>query len=177
MKRKSIKKRICFLTGALLFSFLWMNPISLGMRTVQIGKCEPSVVTYCDLVRNPEKYDSKEVTVRATYRYGFEWQEMFCLECREIGKTWIEFKDIAPDVKAQLRKLPKHQGTINAVFTGTFQSSNGPFGDGGYSFRFIVKAVSRIEVISKDGWTPNKLPLDAQKKICGAPTSNQQLRN
>jgi hypothetical protein len=47
-------------------------------------------VTFCDLVRNPDKYDGHEVSVRATYRYGFEWQELYCLDCKDKGKAWLE---------------------------------------------------------------------------------------
>lgn len=38
-------------------------------------------VTFCDLLRNAEKYNGKEVTVRATWRYGFEWSQFYCLDC------------------------------------------------------------------------------------------------
>jgi hypothetical protein len=47
-------------------------------------------VTFCDLVRNPDKYDGQEVSVRTTYRYGFEWQELYCLDCKDTGKAWLE---------------------------------------------------------------------------------------
>ena len=134
-----------------------------------MSKVGPGVVEYCDLVMNPEKYDGKEVTVRATYRYGFEWQEMFCMECRKVGKTWLEFDDeIAGETKAMLKKFPKDQGTVNAVFTGTFESSKGPYGDGGYRFKFVVRAISDAEVVSKSGWDPEHLPSNSRKKVCGA---------
>ncbi len=32
----------------------------------------------------------QEVNVRATYRYGFEWQELYCLDCKDKGKAWLE---------------------------------------------------------------------------------------
>ena len=40
----------------------------VGLRVVK----PQSPVTFCDLVRNPEKYNGDEITVRTTYRYGFE---------------------------------------------------------------------------------------------------------
>ena len=53
------------------------------------------------------------------------------------------------------------------IFTGTFHSSKGPYGDGGYRFRFDVKAISSIEVVSKEGWDPEHLPAESRKKVCG----------
>jgi hypothetical protein len=41
------------------------------LMLIPFGFSEPST-TFCDLLRNPEKYNGKEVTVRATWRYGFE---------------------------------------------------------------------------------------------------------
>jgi hypothetical protein len=136
-----------------------------------VGRAQQSVpptVSYCDLVRSPEQYDGKEVNIFATYRYGFEWQEVFCLDCRNVAKTWLEIDDDMPSdsIKA-LRKAPKDAGIINAVFTGVFRSSGGPFGDGGYRFQFTAKRISKIEVVYKDGRVPEMLPPDARKKVCG----------
>ena len=144
MRRTHIKQRICLLFGCLLF-LSWQGALG-HERDRPRSKPGAVLVAYCDLVNNPEKYDGKEVTVRATYRYGFEWQEIFCLECRKVGKTWLEFDDdAAAQYKAALKKFPKHQGTVNAVFAGIFQSSKGPFGDGGYRFRFVVKGINSEE--------------------------------
>lgn len=168
MRRSHIKQRICFLFGCLLFLFLWQGDPG-HERDRRWSKPGTALVAYCDLVNNPEKYDGKEVTVRAIYRYGFEWQEIFCLECRKVGKTWLEFDDdAAAQYKAALKKFPKHQGTVNAVITGIFQSSKGPFGDGGYRFRFVVKGINSVEVITKSGWDPEHLPSTSRKKVCGA---------
>ena len=128
---------------------------------------EGDLISYCHLIKNPEMYDGKEVTVRATYRYGFEWQELFCLDCRNLGKTWLEIGDITEKSKNILKKLPRDDGTVNAVFTGTFESSKGPFGDGGYRFRFVLKEISQTEFVTKSGADPNQLPNNLRKKVCG----------
>jgi hypothetical protein len=175
MERKSIKHLLCSSIGWILLLSVLQSVLGSGTNTRQGSSCSPPTVTYCDLVKNPERYDGKEVIVRAAYRYGFEWQEMFCLECREIGKTWLELDDdITPTSKAALRKAPKNEGTINAVFSGTFHSSKGPYGDGGYRFKFVVKTISQVEVVYKDGRVPDELPLDAQKKLCATATSREQ---
>ena len=41
----------------------------------------------CEILRNPQQFAGKEVTVRAIYEYGFEWSHLFCLGC----KTWARF--------------------------------------------------------------------------------------
>ena len=49
-------------------------------------------IAFCELVRNPELYNGKVVTVRATYKYGFEWSMLYCLDCLDKGKAWLEIR-------------------------------------------------------------------------------------
>lgn len=163
MKRKHYKHRVFSVFGLALLPFLWQ--VAVGQK----NNNNPMTVEYCALIKNPEKYDGKEVTIRATYRYGFEWQEMFCLDCRDTGKTWLEIDDdnITKKSKKMLRKFPKDDGTINALFTGTFESSKGSFGDGSYRFRFVLKEISQAELVTKSGADPQQLPDDIRKKVCG----------
>jgi len=59
-------------------------------------------VTFCDLARQPATYANKRVRVRAIYRVGFEWQEIYSVRCIEAPSTWLEFSD---DIeKAQVEK-------------------------------------------------------------------------
>src|SRR4051812_43393690 len=67
-------------------------------------------VSYCDLIKNPELYDGKEVTFRGTYRYGFEWSELYCLQCRGIGKTWLEIGNTTKKTQKILKRLPRNDG-------------------------------------------------------------------
>ncbi|MDQ3635733.1 MAG: hypothetical protein M3405_14670 [Acidobacteriota bacterium] len=134
----------------------------------QQNEPESNSISYCDLVRNPEKYDGKEVTVFASYRYGFEWQELYCLECQGLGKTWLEIDDnITSKTEKIFKKFPKDDGTINAIFTGTFESSKGPFGDGSYSFRFLLKEASQARLVSKSSAFPTRLSDKVKRKVCG----------
>jgi hypothetical protein len=135
--------------------------------TSQANTAGYSPVSYCELIRHPKDYDGKKVAVRATYRYGFEWQELFGVKCRDQGRTWLEFgADSASATRRALAKAPNHQGTLNATFYGTFQASKGPFGDGGYAFKFDVQSVKAVEVISKDGWAPERLSTSEQQRLC-----------
>ena len=124
-------------------------------------------VSYCDLIRNLKEYEHKRVAVSASYRYGFEWQELFCLGCRERGKTWLEVTEKnANAFRRALRKAPRDHGIINATFYGILDGSNGPYGDGGYSYRFDVELVKDVEVVYRDGRAPELLPADVQKRLC-----------
>lgn len=161
MKRKHYKYRVFSILWLILLPFLWQA--ALGQENNNL-----MTVKYCELVKSPEKYDGKEIIVHATYRYGFEWQEMFCLGCRDKGKTWLEIDEdnITKKSKKVLKKFPKDIGTINALFTGIFESSKGHFGDGGYRFRFVVKEISRAELVTKSGADPGSLPDAIRKKVC-----------
>ncbi len=159
MKRKHNQYRTLSLSVLILLPFLWQ--VTLG----QENSYNKTTVEYCDLIKNPEIFDGKEVTVRATYRYGFEWSEIFCIECRDFGKTWLEIGYITKKSERVLKKLPKDDGTVNAVFTGTFESSKGPFGDGGYRFRFLLKSISDVDLVTKSGADPEQLPDKERKKV------------
>jgi hypothetical protein len=137
----------------------------LNHQQKQSSKSAPLKTTYCELVRNPDKYNGREVTIHATYRYGLEMQDLFCLECRDAGKTWLELnEDMFPKAKSVLKKMPKYAGTVNANFTGVFVSTMGPYGDGGYRFQFVVTAINNIEVVYKGLPPPG---LDLRGKMCG----------
>src|SRR6266705_1777133 len=80
-------------------------------------------VTFCELVRNPELYDGKEATVRVTYKYGFEWQMLYCLDCLDKGKAWLEFPIDLDDASVNaLKRAPKGAGTVNLTVHGVFMS-------------------------------------------------------
>ena len=124
-------------------------------------------VSYCDLIRNLKEYENKPIAVSASYRYGFEWQELFCMGCRGQGKTWLEFTEKNDKaVRRALRKAPRDHGIINATFYGILDGSKGPYGDGGYSYQFDVELVKDVEVVYRDGRAPELLPADVQKRLC-----------
>ncbi|QYO65811.1 hypothetical protein [Leptolyngbya sp. 7M] len=159
MMRIHNQYRVLSLSVLILLPFLWQ--VTPGQKK----NYNKTIVEYCDLVKNPEIFDGKEVTVRATYRYGFEWSEMYCIECRKLGKTWLEKGYLTKNAERVFKKLPKDDGTVNAVFTGTFESSKGPFGDGGYRFRFLLKSLDNVDLVSKSGADPEQLSDKERSKV------------
>lgn len=123
-----------------------------------------AAVSYCELVRNPDNYDGKRIVVRATYRYGFEWQELFCSSCRS-ERTWLEIPGDA-DHPIKFRNAPRHQGTINGTFYGRFNGRKGVHGDGGYRYQFELEIVKDDELVSRSGGDPSTLPAAEQNRIC-----------
>src|SRR5690606_7007917 len=92
---------------------------------------EDSRSELCDMIDRPQAFDGKRVTLRASYRYGYEWQEIYCLQCRPLAKVWLAIPPELPkNVQRHLNRLPKNQGTVNATFTGMFRGSPSAFGDG-----------------------------------------------
>jgi hypothetical protein len=107
-------------------------------------------VSFCDLVQYPDKYNGKEVTVRATWRYGYEWSELYCVDCLDKGKAWLEipFNSDGPVAK-QLKRAPQGAGVVNLTVQGTFRSG-GSFGHmGGYRHEFTVRKISNLVVVLK----------------------------
>jgi hypothetical protein len=131
----------------------------------QSGKNAPLKTTYCELVRNPGKYNGQEVTFYATFWYGLHFQDLICLECRDAGSTWLDLNDDTPPkaLKA-IKKMPKDAGTVNAEFTGVFVSSGMPYGDGHTRLKLIVSDIKNVKVIYKGLPPPGT---DLSEKMCG----------
>lgn len=124
-------------------------------------------LSYCDLVQNPDRYSGQRVSFTATYRYGYEWQELYCLTCRDAGKTWLEFPQDPPkEMKKAFKGTPKGQGTLNANFKGVFQT-NGSYGDGSYKYQLALEHIADVQVISRSGGVPGVLPEPARRRVCG----------
>src|SRR5438045_3177385 len=78
-------------------------------------------VSFCDLLRNPQKYKGEQVRVRATYRYGFEWSQLYCLDCTDQGKAWLQIPSALDEASQRsFRKLPKGAGIVNLTVQGVF---------------------------------------------------------
>ena len=135
--------------------------LSLIICTVAavVGHSETQV-GFCDLVKNPGLYKGKEVTVRATYRVGFEWSELYCLDCLDRGKAWLDFGDDLDRASEKALKHTKRGGVFNLTVQGTFlgEGRYGHLGD--YQYRFIAYKVSNVAVISK-----GMKPVEEERKL------------
>src|SRR5215467_6711320 len=104
-----------------------------------------ATVSFCELVSNPERYKGKEVTVRATYKYGFEWQVLYCLSCLDRGRVWLEIADDLDDASEKtLKRAPEGAGTVNLTVQGVLLSG-GRYGHlNGYQYQFVAHRVRNV---------------------------------
>jgi hypothetical protein len=125
-------------------------------------------VSFCDLVRNPEKFNGKEVTIRATHRYGFEWEELYCLECLDKGKAWLEVSDDIDDASQKaLRRAPKGADIVNLTVSGTFVSGSTYGHSNGYRYKFVARKISDVSVILKGMKSPAEEKEAEKHWACG----------
>jgi hypothetical protein len=157
---------------------LLMGLILLASGRFAVG--QDSVLDLCELLNRPQAFDGKQVSVRASYRYGFEWEEVYCLQCRHLAKVWLAIPPELPKaVQRSLNRLPKNQGTINATLTGVFHGSRSAFGDGGYQYQLDLERLEQVEVVSKSGAVPEALRASERTKVCHgrlqAPTQDGKI--
>src|SRR6266403_1172509 len=105
------------------------------------------IVEYCHLVRTPSSFVGKRIRVRAVYSYMFEVSRLkspACCPDRDVP-IWVDFnEELEGSSRKMLRKFPKGMGFVLATFEGTLQGG-GPYGDGGYRFKFAVDKIENLE--------------------------------
>jgi hypothetical protein len=128
----------------------------------------PPKVSFCELVSNPDRYNLKVVTVRATYKYGYEWSELYCLACLEKGLAWLEIPITAndSDVKA-LKHMPKGAGTVNITVQGTFFKCGHCGHENGYRFKFVATKATDVAVIINGMKSPEVEQKAEKQWACG----------
>ena len=144
----------CRAASPLLLLLLAVCNCSGGHRTRLAFSSEPqeatvpAKVTVCELVRNPELYSGKEVTVEATYARGFEWSDLFSDECPN-HRIWLEGRGL-DDVSEQELKRAYNQDPL-AVYIklqGAFVTGGPYVHRGGFPYEIVahkVFAVLRID--------------------------------
>jgi hypothetical protein len=66
---------------------------------------EIPTVSYCDLLRDPDKYDKKTVRLKVLYTRGFEISALEDPECNSQKSTWVEFDPASRQcTKASIQK-------------------------------------------------------------------------
>ena len=127
-----------------------------------------STVSFCDLASDPERYNGKEVTVRATYKYGFEWSYLYCLTCLDKGKAWLEIPhDIDESSTKVLKRKPKGAGIVNVTVRGIFIKCGHCGHQNGYPFNFVAHQVSDLVVLVKGMKSLNEEQKAESQWACG----------
>ena len=119
-------------------------------------------------MRNPEEYNGKEVKVRATWVYGFEWSYLHCLGCE--GRVWLETSELDEKSEKTIRHIPKGDAIVNVDVEGVFEAGGGFGHMNGYKYQFKVRSIANPVVISK-GMKPREKELEIERKFaCGGAT-------
>ena len=129
---------------------------------------EYPTVSYCELMRSPEQYRGKVIRVSAIYQYGFEWSTLFCHECPNEAKTWVDLDESF--VSSRKRNLRKKIGPHGVKGRTVWVTMVGRFDEGGYGhmgayrFRLMVDRLEAAKVIVDDS-SPSALPKEVLSRI------------
>jgi hypothetical protein len=128
-----------------------------------------TLLRFCDLLENPEKYNGREVTVRATYQYGYEWNYLYCLGCEKRGRVWLEMPAYFEDrrTEVELSKAPDGAGIVNVTVTGTFAYGSTYGHLNGYRYQLSVTKLRNLVVLQKGMQSAEKERKTEEKWACG----------
>ena len=154
--------------GMILILFISIAGRAQHSEVARKGK--PEVVSFCVLMSDSEKYRDKEVRIKATYRYGFEIAELYCLGCDKTH-AWVELdEDYKEHSKSRYVRMIKSNGfqgrTVNVEVIGTLVSGSGFGHFGRLPFKFVVKSLVKAEIIADTGPEPHALSQKERKKLC-----------
>jgi len=119
---------------SLIFAILYL---SLSACSSSQSDQKIPLVAYCDLVRNPSKYDGQEVRVKAIYTTGFEWAFLSDEKCPSkkdnATRTWVVIPGdakLCEDVGQVNTSSPPQSNRSESLerkvtITGIFHNSNG----------------------------------------------------
>ena len=124
--------------------------------------------SFCDLLRNPDQFNGKEVTVRVTWHYGLEWSQLYCLDCMDNGRAWLEIPNQIDNASRNaFRRAPKNAGIVNLTLQGTFMSGAAYGHLGGYRYQIVAHKVSDVVVLLK-GMQSSEREREVEKRwACG----------
>jgi hypothetical protein len=122
-------------------------------------------VNFCDLARQPETYRGRTIKVTAVYRYGFEWSELYCLECLNSDRIWVDFDDSSSTSQKRISPHGSIGRTVQVVLIGRIDDGGGYGHMGAYRFRLLVNQVVKSKVLLNDSPSPNSLPIKVVKKM------------
>lgn len=101
--------------------------------------------TVCDLVKNPELYNGKEVTTEAEYMLGFEWSVLLSEECP--SQIWLEPHGL-DEVSTRTLKQAYDAGPVYLKVQGTFAAGSHYGHMSGFSYQFTAHKVLTLLKVS-----------------------------
>lgn len=162
--RSDMMKRISVLVIAIGFIVIALPSFAQTKKETD----DVPTVAYCDLIREPARYDRKTVRVKVTYMNGFEISAMYNTGC-DRKDTWVEFDSFYenatnPKMLKKFRKLAFSKSIfkerrVEVTWVGQFQglkrtqqlyNETVSFGFGhlgGYDYQFNVLRVEDVDIV------------------------------
>jgi hypothetical protein len=133
------------------------------------------LVSYCDLMASPEVYFNKEVRLRAVFRYGFEWQQVYSTRCLDAPNTWVEFASDQGCPHTIEHRGPVRGGgsgsevsgeTLGVVFRGRLTGWGSGYGHlGAFASEFQVTCMEETTLLDLESYYPTALTPAMKKRI------------
>ena len=135
-------------------------------------------VHLCDVLKNPNQHEGKELVISAGFRVGYEWQVLVCYDCTstttskecnnqcgQIYDVWVNFKHGVQGA-SKLPKVKAFDQLEKVTFQGTFEGP-GTYGHlGGYRYQFNVTEVKVAVRVWKLSRKENDAPPDVKASVC-----------
>ncbi len=155
-------KQLVFAFGVISF----ILPLAQRGDDVRSLAAKPESISFCEL-RNTQLGLAKDVRIRAIYRVGFEWAELYSLKCTDAPGVWVDFSDDweSRTKRAMRKEIEKGEGTYLVVFTGKLLKGNGFGHMGAYPMRLEVESVESAKRIGKQSYSANALTSDMRQQI------------
>jgi hypothetical protein len=131
-------------------------------------------VRLCDLLKNPNQNQGKELIITSGFRVGYEWQALVCYDCTsqeyndQHPKTYDVWVNFEKDVKgaSKLPKVKAFDQLEKVIFQGTFEGP-GTYGHlGGYRYQFNVREIKSAVRLWKLNRKENDAPADVKASVC-----------
>lgn len=144
--------------------------LNISISGAALTKEAIPTVSFCELLKYPERYDQKTIQIQAVYRYGFEWSELYCLSCSELGKVWVNFDEsfksqTKPEVAQKISPNGRKGRTVNISATGKFMASERYGHMRRYKYKFVITSLEDAEILLNDSPVPAALPEEVKSRI------------
>lgn len=125
-------------------------------------------LSFCDLVRNASEYNGQEVTVRASHEYWFEWSDLYCLDCIDKGRVWLELPiDLDEASQKALERAPEEAGVVNVTVRGVFHSGGHYGHQNMWRHEIVASQIRDVAVVVKGMVVSDKQKAAEKRWACG----------
>jgi hypothetical protein len=126
----------------------------------------PQPVSFCEL-ESVSIDPTQEIRVRAIYRAGFEWSELYSLKCASSPRVWVDFSDDweAQTRRAVRRELQKNGGTFGVTLRGKLVRGSGYGHMGAYAMKFEVLSVESAKRLDKRSFHSGALTPEMRRRV------------